>query len=228
MKTSSIVRTVAFAVSLLALSGFASRAEAQVYYAPYAMYNPVDTLSPSGAALGPWPWNFNIGGGPTPVVGDTKNELRNGANFTIGGGYNFTPRTGLVFEFMQSWLDVTDRALQEVGGDDGRASVWSFTINPVYRFRIGGPFGGYLIGGGGFYERNQHYERTVFVPTSHGGFDEFQVNNISDDAGGVNAGIGLTCNLGWGTKFYVEARYHYIFTPGYKTQIVPVTFGLRW
>src|SRR5436309_3599635 len=116
------------------------------------MYRPPDWASPNDAALGPWPWNFDFGGGPAIVAG-SNDLLSNGSNFEFGGGYNFSPRAGFVLEFMNSWLGVTDNALEKNGAIDGSAYVWSFTVNPVYRFRLGGPIGGYVIGGGGFYER---------------------------------------------------------------------------
>jgi hypothetical protein len=129
-------------------------------------------------------------------------------------------------------MGATNSAIQQNGALDGDASIWSVTLNPVWRFRIAGPIGAYLIGGGGYYQREMRFDEpvTVFVPTFHGGFDETGVETVrqTDDAGGVNIGGGLTWNWGWGTKFFVEARYHYIFTSGTATQIVPVTFGFRW
>src|ERR1019366_4522530 len=66
--------------------------------------------SPGAAALGPWPWNFDFGGGPTIVTG-SNGELSGGSNFQFGGGYNFTPRTGLVLEFQNTWLGISDEQL---------------------------------------------------------------------------------------------------------------------
>jgi len=201
------------------------------YYAPYRIFRPVDYLPPTGAALGPWRWNFNIGGGPTSVTG-SNSPLTGGWNFVVGTGYNFTPRLGLDLEFMNAGLGVTDAAIAQQQAYDANANIWSVTLNPIWRFRIGGPFGGYLIGGGGFYERDVRYSEStqVFVPTFHGGFFAPGSEDVhqTDDTGGLNAGVGLTWNLGWGTKLFVEARYHYLFTSGNGTQIIPVTIGFRW
>ena len=182
----------------------------------YPVYRAPDWASLRAAALGPWPWNFDIGGGPTVVTGSNP-SLTSGSNFSVGTGYNFKPQAGFVIEFSQSWLGLTDRALQQNNAVDGSASVWSVTLDPIWRFHLGGPFGAYLIGGGGFYQRSEDF----LVPFQ---FDVHQ----TDDAGGVNLGAGLTWHLGWGTKLFVEARYHRIFTPGGDTQIIPITFGLRW
>jgi hypothetical protein len=197
---------------------------------PYRpMYRAPDWAYPDAPALGPWPWNFDFGGGPTPVS-DSNNLLSGGSNFEFGGGYNFSPEAGFVLEFMNSWLGVTDNALQKNGAIDGTASVWSFTVNPVYRFRIGGPIGGYLIGGGGFYEREMRFREPVqlFLPDGELFGSGLETVRQVDDAGGVNVGAGLTWNMGWGTKFFMEARYHYVFTPGGGTQLIPITFGFRW
>jgi hypothetical protein len=201
-------------------------------YRAYPGYQAVDPLPPSGAALGPWKWNFDFGGGPTSVVGQARDQLSSGWNFSVGTGYNFTPRLGLVFEFMDSSLGVTDSVLQRNQALDGDARVWSVTLNPIWRFRIGGPFGGYLIGGGGFYEKQTRLTEPVevFVPTFHGGFLTEGLADVhqNDDTGGLNVGAGITWNMGWGTKFFVEARYHHLFTSGGGTDLIPVTFGFRW
>ena len=208
-------------------------AQAYPYYYAAPAYQPAPAwASPNAAALGPWAWNFNFGGGFTPVAGSATNDLQNGYNFTVGTGYNFTPRAGFIFEFMNSGFNLSDQALQSHNAVDGNASVWSLTLNPIWRFRIGGPIGAYIIGGGGFYQREERFTEptSVFVETPHGGFTESGFEDVHefDDTGGVNAGAGLTWNVGWGTKFYVEARYHYVFTAGKPTQLIPVTFGFRW
>jgi hypothetical protein len=199
------------------------------YYPPAPVYRAPPYASPTAAALGPWKWNFNIGGGPTPVVGGTRNQLTNGWNFIFGGGYNFTPRLGFVLEFMDTGLGVTNTTLQQNQANDGDAEVWSITLNPIWRYRIAGPVGGYIIGGGGFYQRETRFFQTALFQDSFGNVFQGNVTNRDfDNTGGVNIGTGLTCNIGWGTKFFVEVRYHYVFTSGYATQILPVTIGLRW
>src|SRR4029077_2907742 len=150
---------------IVMLSGFVSgpaSAQYPYYYRPVPVYPAPAWASPRAAALGPWPWNFDFGGGPT-VVSGSQGNLTGGSNFEIGGGYNFTPRTGFVLEFAHNWLGVSDAALNQNNAVDGDVNVWSFTVNPIYRFRIGGPIGGYLIGGGGFYERETRYTQPVQV-----------------------------------------------------------------
>ena len=203
------------------------------YYTPASVYRPAPAFaSPNAAALGPWAWNFNFGGGPSPVLGSSHDALNNGYNFTVGGGYNFSPRLGFVLEFMNSAFGLTNNTLVANGAVDGDAFLRSVTLNPIWRFRIAGPIGGYLIGGGGFYEREERFTKPFdnFISTPHGGYYDsgYDYDHQFDDTGGVNVGVGFTWNVGWGTKFYVETRYHYVFTSGKPTQLIPVTFGFRW
>jgi opacity protein-like surface antigen len=226
--SSFLLRITIFVLSCAALS----RAQPLYpYYVPYRFYRPVDTLSPPAAALGPWKWNLDVGGGPTTVVGGARDRFSNGWNFNFGAGYNATPRAGFLFEFSQSALGITNAELQRNGAFDGDASVWSLTLNPIWRFRISGPVGAYLIGGGGFYSVEKRFTEPVqiLVSTPGGDFleDDVDVIHQTNNTGGLNVGAGLTCNLGWGTKFFVEARYHHLFTAG-GVDLVPVTFGFRW
>ena len=131
---------------------------APVYRRP--LYRAPAWASPNAAALGPWPWNFDFGGGPTAVTG-SNNLLNGGSNFEFGGGYNFSPRVGWVLEFMNHSLGVTNNALQQNNAISGDAGVISVTLNPIWRFRIAGPIGGYLIGGGGYYQREMRFDEPV-------------------------------------------------------------------
>jgi predicted porin len=193
--------------------------------ADYPQYYLPSYALPSSAALGPWPWNFDIGGGPTPVLGATGQRLNSGANFEFGGGYNFTPRAGFIIEYMDSDFSLSNSYLQSNGGAiSGDADVWSFTLNPVWRFRLDGPIGAYLIGGGGYYERDLRFNS----PATFHSIPFIQTVHSYDGTGGLNIGAGLTWNFHRGTKLFVEVRYHRLFTSGYATQLLPVTIGLRW
>jgi hypothetical protein len=105
-------------------------------------------------------------------------------------------------------------------------------------------FGYYVIGGGGWYYRHaklQNYNPvsgTVcgtywdwwgfacvggYVPTDN----VLATHGVS--SGGVNAGVGFTIRVvDPGLKFYLEARYHYAPSNRISTQVIPVTFGVRW
>ena len=110
----------------------------------------------------------------------------------------------------------------------------------MLRIHPDGRVGGYIIGGAGFYRRVIEFTKPtmaqIFV------FDPFfgvifpalvPVNTVlgrfTDNTGGVNIGGGLTFKVGSsGAEIYAESRYHWIDTTNRDTQIVPVTFGIRW
>jgi hypothetical protein len=51
----------------------------------------------------------------------------------------------------------------------------------------------------------------------------------STDGGGFNIGGGLTFGgEGPGMKFYTEVRYHRAFMERFDTEVLPITFGIRW
>jgi hypothetical protein len=51
----------------------------------------------------------------------------------------------------------------------------------------------------------------------------------STDGFGFNAGAGITFRLGESrAKFYTEARYHHAYHSGIDTQVIPLTFGIRF
>src|SRR5690349_17463144 len=52
-----------------------------VYRRP--MYRAPAWASSNAAALGPWPWNFDFGGGPTAIAG-SNDQFTGGSNFEFG------------------------------------------------------------------------------------------------------------------------------------------------
>jgi hypothetical protein len=51
----------------------------------------------------------------------------------------------------------------------------------------------------------------------------------STDGFGYNAAAGITFRVGDSyVKFYAELRYHHAFHRGIDTQVLPLTFGIRY
>src|SRR4051812_49677820 len=94
-------------------------------------------------------YNFNVGGGVTPMVGADASRLNTGWNFVAGGGYNFTRSLGIVGEYMVNQMGVSNGVLQQLNVPGGSGTIWSLTANPTLRINPNGRVGGYLIGGGG-------------------------------------------------------------------------------
>ncbi len=175
-----------------------------------------------------------------------------GLGFTAGAGYNFTRKHAVVGEFMWSHLFLSSSALNPIrvalqdSSVDGRGNLYALTGN--YRFELRGKsLGVYFIGGGGLYHRSVSLSHKVTTgatsitcePTwewwgfscSRGAVVSNQtLASSSSSVLGVNAGIGFTVRVGEEAPYrvYIESRYHYAPTKGISTQMVDITFGIRY
>jgi hypothetical protein len=154
----------------------------------------------------------------------------------VGGGYNFTPRVGLLAEYSFNRFGLTNTVINEAGTDGGNSHLWSLTLEPIVRYKIHGKVGGYLIGGGGFYRALTSFTNAVegiYCDPFYGCYpvsQSYVVSHFSSNQGGVNIGTGFTYKLDpadvW--AFYSEVRYEWVNTPGHSSEFIPVTFGVRW
>jgi Outer membrane protein beta-barrel domain len=188
-------------------------------------------------------FNFNIGGGIGFPLSSTSDFVNEGANFVIGAGPNFARAFGMNAEFMWHDLPVKRGVINELRVPDASARVYSVTINGILRVPTHGHLGIYGIGGGGWYHRSGEATAPALVPgTVCPSFwvwwgecvnglwpGNVVLGSSSSDAVGGNIGAGLTLGLGEGSlKFYTELRYHHASHNKVSTDILPLTFGLRW
>lgn len=184
-------------------------------------------------------WNFNIGGGPGFPLGNLSNFADTGGHFVVGGGYNLTKNIGVDTEFMWQDLPINSTTRQILRTPGASARQYSVTFNPILRVPLGNKLGAYAIGGGGWYHRSGEtttpgagvscdpywswwYGCTV-------GTVDFVTGSRSADTFGGNIGGGLTFRIGEsGAKFYTEVRYHHAGYNKVSTDVLPLTFGLRW
>jgi hypothetical protein len=189
-------------------------------------------------------YNFNIGGGVGFPQGDTGTFTNTGGNFVAGGGLNLGPALGFNGEFMWHDLPPKSAIVAATGAPDGSARLYSLTGNLMLHSPEAHHAGFYGIGGIGWYHRSWELTRptvsigTVCLPSyvwwgavcSNGLVSSTAIlNSGSSDGFGWNVGGGLTFRLGEShAKIYAEARYHYAYHHGINTQVLPLTFGLRW
>jgi Outer membrane protein beta-barrel domain len=217
-------------------------------------------------------YTFLVGGGFTLPVGGSHSYLATSYNIQVGVARNFNKKFGVQAEFdwanfgfqtatLNNQLDIYN-ALNEANGFPdlpqlgGNSHVWSFTLDPIMNFYTSDTWGGYVIGGGGFYHKTANFT-TPSIGTEcdiFGNCFQFQANQTIDkytsNAVGVNAGVGATYKFSRfaSTRFYVEARYVYTFNSARefsfgdangnnfnvfpqnsaKTGFIPVTFGVRF
>lgn len=182
-------------------------------------------------------FSLEAGGGFTAPIGNSQTDLTYGWNFRGGVGYKLTRDIGLMAEYEFDRNKIPGATLSQVGIPGGNVHIWSLTLDPILWYKTSGSWGGYVTGGGGFYRRLTSFTEPAI------GFGEYcdfffcypyqfttqvTVSHFSSNQGGANLGTGLTFGGFGGAKFYSEARYEWLNTPGRGTQIIPVTFGLRW
>jgi Outer membrane protein beta-barrel domain len=183
--------------------------------------------------------NFNIGGGIGFPVGNLSNFVNSGGNFVVGGGVNFSHHLGVDGEFMWHDLPIKSSFINALNTPSASARQYSVTINPI--ISVGGSHrgGAYVIGGIGWYHRSGETTTPVLATICDPylswwfgcsiGTVSVITGSASDDTWGQNIGGGVTARLGEShVKFYAEARYHHADYHSVSTELVPLTFGLRW
>ena len=188
-------------------------------------------------------WNFNVGGGIGFPQSNTADFVNNGANFVVGGGPNLTRLLGVDGEFMWHDLPVKQSVITQLGVPAASAREYALTINGILRLPMKGRLGIYGIGGGGWYHRSGEATAPALVPgtvcppfwdwwgTCISGLwpANVVIASTSSNAFGGNIGGGVTYRLGEsGVKFYTEIRYHHASHNQVNTDLLPLTFGVRW
>jgi opacity protein-like surface antigen len=207
------------------------------------------------------PVDINIGFGWTFPEGSFKDSFDSGWNGSFGATFNVSPILGVQGEYMYARMDGPSRTILVSPTPGGITSsqllesnhqMHAFIGNIVYKnMSSDRVVGGYVLGGMGL------YHRIVQITSPALGYTTFcdpywyvcypavvSVDNIIGDRSsndfGINFGGGVT--FGKEAKFYVEARYHYVWGPtvnppaGITTttnlstnaQYFPLTFGVRF
>ena len=184
-------------------------------------------------------FNFNIGGGVGFPQGDLSNFVNTGGNFVVGGGYNFNRYFSTNGEFMWHDLPINQKTLDTLQTPGASARQYAVTFDPMVRVPLGHHVGAYAIGGIGWYHRSGETTRPgvgvicdPYWSWWYGctiGSVTVVTGSTSSDAFGENIGGGLTYRFGEShLKFYTEFRYHHASYHKVSTNIIPLTFGIRW
>jgi Outer membrane protein beta-barrel domain len=188
-------------------------------------------------------WNFNVGGGVGFPQSSTADFANVGGHFVLGVGPNLGPLFGVSGELMWHDLPIKREAIDRIGVPDAGARQYSLTANGILRLPLRGSLGAYVIAGGGWYRRSGELTAPTFVPGTicppfwvwwgvcvSGLFPPDAVlASSSSNAFGGNIGGGFTYHIGEGNmKFYTEIRYHHAAHNKVDTDLLPLTFGLRW
>jgi hypothetical protein len=212
--------------------------------------DPAAPASPAGKGAGGGPydnrgprsfsrWTFEAGAGFNAPIGNDIPYITWGGNFTLGGGYRFSPRFSVLGEYQFIFDKLPGAFVAAGGGNGGNAHIQSITAAPVIDLFPKHATSVYLTGGGGWYHKSTNF--TVTVCCDFYGYPvNVTTNSFSSDQWGGNIGFGISHRLGGiygdGTmKLFAEARYLYINTPPIgepnglgSTGLIPVTLGVRF
>ncbi|HEY0786321.1 MAG TPA: hypothetical protein VGD62_10650 [Acidobacteriaceae bacterium] len=193
-------------------------------------------------------------GGFTGLVGNGQKypSITWGGNIIAGAGWNFSKRFSTLAEYSFNSNKIPGRTLSAIALSDGtnppggNVHTWALTLEPMFYYANSPKhkYGGYVIGGGGFYrkvtsftEPVQYCEYTYYGEIC--GYVNAVAAHFSANAGGVNLGTGMTYKLfgpDSSAKLFAEARYVFVDTPRFTggnpetgtEELIPVTVGLRF
>lgn len=196
---------------------------------------------------------YEAGGGFTVPTGGARQFENTGWNVKIGGGYKFNRHLAAMLDYDYVDMGIPIGIIDAVNpGGNGSTHLWSITLNPMYSYDITSRFGGYVVGGGGFFRKVANFNQPVFswcaYQDYYGGCYPGDVNvtvaHFSNNAGGLDFGTGFTYKLSdtGDTRLFVEGRYVWVnnqassrntattgYPPAnYPTEYVPITFGVRF
>jgi len=178
-------------------------------------------------------YDVNIGGGAMFPLGSYKDSFNTGGNFAFGGTFFITPHIGIQGEYNYDKMSGPERTLGLSATPTALASGTAL-IQSNQQLHVGlfdlvarsrssdSAVAGYVLGGGGIYHRMVQLTSpaigyvTVCDPYWYACYptatsvDRILGDRSSNDFG-INFGGGMT--FGHEAKFYVEARYHYVWGP---------------
>jgi hypothetical protein len=196
---------------------------------------------------GTFRYSLELAGGVAVPAGATRTYQNTAGGFRLGLGANLNKYAGALLEYDFNNFGVPSKLINRAGSFQypvsGRVHIWSVTLNPVIHFYRSEASDAYVIGGGGFYRKlvrfsttssqNFCYTNCLTYPTT--------LSQFSNNAGGVNFGLGIAHRIMLGSKVraFTEARYVWIdnqrssgngvYTPAYyRTGYFPVVVGLKW
>lgn len=188
-------------------------------------------------------WSFNVGGGANLPNGTTNQFVRGGGGVGAAGvARNVSKYLGLRLDFQFNNLPLRTSALQAAQAPGANNHVYALMLDPIVNIPVTKDWGGYVLGGPGFYHRSGKLDSSTAIPGS--ACNPFftwwgrcfalslPINghflNASQNEWGYNFGAGITRKIRPNIDFYAEFRYMHGSRNGLTTDTRPITIGLRW
>lgn len=167
-------------------------------------------------------------------VGASEQRLEVGGSLCFGGIHWISEHFGIHSELGIHRFGLSDRLRKDIGpATDGMATILDVPVNAFLRLHDPDHSGLYILGGLGIY--NRHLDLTIpsTLPVERGDAwagvrpGDAPSTTLATTRGGVDFGLGWETPRGGG-HFFVEVRYHRIFTRGRVTEFIPVLLGTRF
>ncbi len=188
---------------------------------------------------------FVGGGGFTaPIGNDTRGYDTWGYNLDVGGGWNFTKKFGVLFEYQFDRMKIPGATLAKVGVQGGNINTHLFLFNPTYYFWSHNSTGAYVLGGVGFSRKVTNFTdlqqgQVCYYYFCGYGTQSVTVANFASTQMAADAGFGLFWKAfgpDSNAKLFIESRYIFVDSPratatteGEGTEeLIPVTLGIRF
>ena len=185
-------------------------------------------------------YDFYVGGGFAPPVGDQFNYSTISWGFGGGGGRMFNAHVGVNLEFNYDHFGMTGDTLtaqqnlynysialyneqnpanpvQFIQGLDGNSHIWSLSLQPIYNLKSGEGMGAYVTGGGGYYHKVANFQ----VPAIGTYCDPFYgcyqytanqtIDHYTSNAFGLNVGGGVTYKFSRFSNQRLYAEVRYVY-----------------
>ena len=124
-----------------------------------------------------------------------------------------------IIDYYNNQIPPPSSPISHLSSLDGSSHVWSISIDPTINLNAGSDTGIYVVGGVGFYHKTANFTvpSTATYCDPYYGCYQYAANQTIDkytsNAAGLNGGVGITHKLSRfsNERFYVEARYVYVF-----------------
>jgi len=188
-------------------------------------------------------WTFNVGGGANLPNGTTQTYVRGGGGIGAAGvARNYSKYFGFRLDFQFDNLPLKASALRAAQAPGATDHVYSLNLDPIINVPVTKVWGGYILGGPGFYHRSGKLDSSTELPgSSCNGFFTWWGHcfaavlplngnflHSSQNEFGENFGAGITRKIRPDIDFYAEFRYFHGTHNGITTDLRPITIGIRW
>jgi opacity protein-like surface antigen len=199
------------------------------------------------------PIHFNIGGGPTFLMGDLADKFSMGWGPAVGVTFDTSERIGFQFEYAFRWFALKDEADAAIGLLDANHQTHELSGNIIANLtQPDSPVRFYVAAGPGMFYRKVEITRYagtgVICDPWYYVCGTYPIEAVLGSRGGwdfgINIGAGVGFALGDSGEFYVESKYRYVWGPEIVSatqlpssagtggnangQYMPLTFGFRF